>query len=138
MRARQLGVPVACAIVFLMPGSRRAGQCHDAPQQLWVGALWVVLTLVFESYSAGDRALMPRIFADYNPVRVCLMLLALACHLLRPDARRAPSPEEKNSMIIIRADGTAAASASKSTRRRRSPSMIATAPCAPAPATPSS
>ncbi|HKU91638.1 MAG TPA: hypothetical protein VJP84_17740 [Steroidobacteraceae bacterium] len=86
LRARQVGVLVGCVLIFIIAWltvrwigakSRRA--------QLEVGALWVVLTLIFEI--ALGRALgasWDRILEDYNPARGGLMILGMAFLFLAP------------------------------------------------------
>ena len=86
LRARQIGVLIGSVLVLLIAwvcsrriraGTRRA--------QLTVGAVWVVLTLVFE-FSVG-RAMhlsWQRLFADYDPSQGGFMLLGLAVMFLAP------------------------------------------------------
>jgi hypothetical protein len=86
LRARQWGVPVGCVIVFVV-GWLAAGWlgAHSRRQQLVVGGLWVVFTLVFE-LSAG-RAMgisWDRLLAEYNPARGGFMLLGLAFMFVTP------------------------------------------------------
>lgn len=86
LRARQLGVLVACVIIFvialLLARWMKAGTRRD---QFRVGAYWVALTLVFE-FALG-RAIglgWPRILSDYNPAHGGYMLLGLAFMFLTP------------------------------------------------------
>lgn len=66
--SRQWGVLTACVLIFLIAwlGSRWLGAVAFA-QQLCVGALWVLLMLVFE-FSLGTALGYPpeRLLADYN------------------------------------------------------------------------
>jgi len=86
LRARQLGVLVACGLIFGVTwftvrwmGARTRGA------QFAVGLAWVVLTIIFE-FALG-RALgasWDRIFSDYNPARGGLMLFGLAFMAVTP------------------------------------------------------
>ena len=86
LRARQLGVAVGCGLTFGVAwflarwiGVRRAAAL------LSIGALWVLLTLVFE-FCLG-RALgasWDRLFSDYDPTRGGFMLFGLAFMLITP------------------------------------------------------
>ncbi|MEJ0086150.1 MAG: hypothetical protein WDO72_10735 [Pseudomonadota bacterium] len=86
LRARQMGVPVGCVIIFAVAWftSRWLG-ARTRRQQLIVGGLWVVLTLVFE-FSIGRAVGTPwdRLLSDYNPARGGLMLLGLAFMFVTP------------------------------------------------------
>jgi hypothetical protein len=95
LRARQLGVPVGCVILFVVAWfSARWLGAKTRRQQLLVGGLWVFLTPVFEFLigSAFGNPL-PQLAADYNPARGGLMLLGLAFMFVtpmlvaRPDSR---------------------------------------------------
>jgi hypothetical protein len=86
LRARQLGVPVACVIVFLVAWatSRWIGAATSR-LHLLVGAWWVALTLAFEC--ALGRAIglsWSRILADYDPTRGGFMVLGLAFMVFAP------------------------------------------------------
>jgi hypothetical protein len=86
LRARQLGVLVACVIIFvialLLARWMKAGTSRD---QFRVGAFWVALTLVFELALGRAMGLSwPRILSDYNPARGGLMLAGLAFMFLTP------------------------------------------------------
>jgi hypothetical protein len=86
LRARQVGVVVACVIIFVIAWfTARWMGARTLHQQLKVGALWVLLTLVFE-FALG-RAMgtsWSHILADYNPARGGLMLLGLAFMFCTP------------------------------------------------------
>jgi hypothetical protein len=86
LRARQLGVLVACVIIFvialLLARWMKAGTTRD---QFRVGAFWVTLTLVFELALGRAMGLSwPRILSDYHPARGGLMLAGLAFMFLTP------------------------------------------------------
>lgn len=86
LRARQLGVMVGCGLTFGVAWflARWIGERRAAPL-LAIGALWVLLTLIFE-FSLG-RALgasWDRILSDYDPSRGGFMLFGLAFMLLTP------------------------------------------------------
>jgi hypothetical protein len=86
LRARQLGVLVACVIIFvialLLARWMKAGTSRD---QFRVGAFWVALTLVFELALGRAMGLgWPRILSDYNPARGGLMLAGFAFMFLTP------------------------------------------------------
>ena len=86
LRARQLGVLIGCVLIFVIAWlTARWMGASTRRQQLQVGALWVILTLVFE-FALG-RALgmsWTRILADYNPARGGFMLLGLTFMLFAP------------------------------------------------------
>jgi len=86
LHARQLGVPVGCAIVFVVAwfAARWLGATMRA-QQLVVGGLWVLLTLLFE-FTLG-RAVgtsWNQMLSDYNPARGGLMVLGLVFMFVTP------------------------------------------------------
>lgn len=86
LAARQWGVAAGCALIFIVTllTARWIGAA-TAAQQLIVGAIWALLTLVFEI--ALGRALelgWARIFSDYNPARGGFMVLGLAFMALAP------------------------------------------------------
>ncbi|HEV8442086.1 MAG TPA: hypothetical protein VGQ27_01355 [Steroidobacteraceae bacterium] len=86
LRARQFGVLVGCGLTFGVAWFliRWIGERRGAPL-LAIGAVWVLLTLVFE-FSVG-RALgasWDRILSDYDPSRGGFMLLGLAFMLVTP------------------------------------------------------
>jgi hypothetical protein len=86
LRARQLGVPAGCLLVFVIAlltsrwldaGSRIA--------QLRVGAFWVVSTVLFEVILGRALGLgWDRILSDYNPARGGFMIGGLAFMFFAP------------------------------------------------------
>jgi hypothetical protein len=86
LRARQLGVPVGCLIVFVVAwlAARWLGAASRRGQ-LIVGGLWVVLTVGFEFLigRAVGRS-WDQLLADYDPARGGLMLLGLAFMFVTP------------------------------------------------------
>jgi hypothetical protein len=86
LRARQLGIPVACVIVFVIAwASARWMGAATRQVQLLVGAYWAVLTLTFEILLGRAIGLAwPRIFSDYDPTRGGFMLLGLAFMVFAP------------------------------------------------------
>ncbi len=84
-RAHQLETLVVCAVFFaIIVGFVRWVQPSEA-QALWIGAFWVVLTLLFE-FGLG-RALgrpMETLLADYNLLRGRLWPLVLVTELVGP------------------------------------------------------
>ena len=86
LRARQLGVFVGCAIVFIIAWlMARWLNARTRREQLLVGGFWVTLTLVFE-FALG-RAMgssWARLLADYNPLQGGLMLIGLAFMFCTP------------------------------------------------------
>jgi hypothetical protein len=96
LKARQLGVPVGCAIVFAVAwfAARWLG-ANTRAQQYLVGALWVLLTLAFE-FTLGRvmGASWSQLLADYDFTRGGLMLLGLAFMFVTPLlVARAPATE---------------------------------------------
>jgi hypothetical protein len=96
LTARQLGVPVAGAMLFAVAwfAARWLGATTRV-QQLIVGGLWVVLTLAFEfTLGRAVGASWTRLLDDYNPARGGLMLLGLAFMFVTPMlVVRSQSPE---------------------------------------------
>jgi peptidoglycan/LPS O-acetylase OafA/YrhL len=86
LRARQLGVFVGCALVFVIAWlTARWLGAHSRRTQLQVGAFWGCMTLAFE-FALG-RALgtsWQRILEDYNPARGGFMILGMAVLFLAP------------------------------------------------------
>lgn len=86
LRARQLGIPIACVIVFLIAWATvRWMGLVTRLLQLLVGAWWALLTLAFEA--ALGRALgssWSRIFADYDPSRGGFMLFGILFMVFAP------------------------------------------------------
>lgn len=84
--ARQWGVLTGCALIFLIAwlGSRWLGAGTFA-QQFRVGALWVMLMLVFE-FSLGTALGYPpgRLLADYNPAAGGFMVFGMLFLLFAP------------------------------------------------------
>jgi hypothetical protein len=86
VRARQVGVPIGCVIIFVVAlfATRWLGAASRR-QQLSVGGLWVVLTLGFEfviGRAVGSS--WDQLLADYDPARGGLMLLGLAFLFVTP------------------------------------------------------
>ena len=86
LRARQLGIPIACVIVFAMAWatSRWLGAATRAVR-LAVGLWWAALTLAFE-FTLG-RAIglsWSRILSDYDPSRGGFMVLGIAFMVFAP------------------------------------------------------
>ncbi len=86
LKARQIGVLVACAIIFIIAWlTARWMGATTRRQQFMTGAFWVVLTLVFE-FALG-RALgmsFGRILSDYNPAHGGFMLFGIAFMFVTP------------------------------------------------------
>jgi hypothetical protein len=86
LRARQLGIPVACAIVFVIAwtASRWMGATSRGAELL-AGAWWATLTLGFECVLGRAIGLTwPRILADYDPSRGGFMALGIAFMVFAP------------------------------------------------------
>lgn len=86
LRARQVGVPVGCVIVFAVAwiAGRWMG-VHTRRQQLIVGGLWVVLTVGFEiAVGFAIGAPWEQVSADLDPTKGGLMLLGLAFMFVTP------------------------------------------------------
>jgi hypothetical protein len=86
LRARQLGVFVGCALIFIIAWlMARWLNARTRREQLIVGGFWVALTVIFElALGRAMDASWSRILADYNPVRGGLMLLGLAFMFCTP------------------------------------------------------
>jgi hypothetical protein len=98
LRARQWGVLVGCAIIFAVAWlTARWMDARTRAEQLWVGASWIILTVIFEL--ALGRAIglsWDRIFSDYNPARGGFMLLGLAFMGIAPMlAARSRKPDSR-------------------------------------------
>ena len=86
LRARQIGIPVGCVLVFAVAwfAGRWMG-AHTRRQQLMVGGLWVVLTLVFEiAIGFAIGAPWEQVTADLDPTKGGLMLLGLGFMFVTP------------------------------------------------------
>jgi hypothetical protein len=86
LRARQLGIPVACLAVLAVAWatSRWVGATTRALQWL-VGLWWAVLTFAFECTLGRAIGLSwSRILSDYDPTRGGFMLLGLAFMVSAP------------------------------------------------------
>jgi hypothetical protein len=86
LRARQLGIPVGCAIVFAVAwfASRWLG-ARSRRQQLVVGGAWVALTLAFEialGFAVG--APWQQVKTDLDVTRGGLLPLGLAFMFVTP------------------------------------------------------
>jgi hypothetical protein len=86
LRARQIGVPIGCVIIFVIAWlTARWLNARSRGALLAVGALWVALTLTFEfAVGRATGASWSRILSDYNPARGGFMLLGLAFMLAAP------------------------------------------------------
>lgn len=86
LKARQIGVLVACIIIFVIAWlTARWMGATTRRQQFMTGAFWVALTLVFE-FALG-RALgmsFGRILSDYNPAQGGFMLFGIAFMFVTP------------------------------------------------------
>ena len=98
LRARQVGVLVGCAIVFLVAWlTARWLAASTRRLQLAAGLSWVVLTLAFEvALGRAIGASWDRILQDYNPARGGLMLLGISFMAFAPMlAARLRNPSRK-------------------------------------------
>jgi len=86
LRARQLGVLIGCVIIFVIAWLTARWMRATTPrQQLKVGALWVILTLVFEfALGRATGVSWPHILSDYNPVQGGYMVAGLAFLFFAP------------------------------------------------------
>lgn len=86
LRARQLGIPIACVLVFVIAwATARWTRATARAAQLVIGLWWAGLTFCFEIILG--RALgfgWPRILADYDPSRGGFMVLGLAFMVFAP------------------------------------------------------
>lgn len=86
LRAHQLGMFVACIIIFVIALlTARWMKAGSTREQFKVGAFWICLSLIFE-FALG-RALglsWSRILSDYNPAHGGLMLAGLAFMFFTP------------------------------------------------------
>jgi lipoprotein signal peptidase len=85
-RARQIGVLVACVLIFVIAWlTTRWMNASTRRQQLTIGAYWVLLTLLFEFVLGRTTgASWSRLLSDYNPARGGVMLLGLAFMFITP------------------------------------------------------
>jgi hypothetical protein len=85
-RARQLGVPVGCVLIFAIAWLTASWVGASSPRaQLRVGAYWVAMTLAFEfALGRATGASWSRILEDYNPARGGFMILGMAFLFLAP------------------------------------------------------
>ena len=86
LRARQLGVLTGCVLIFLVAwATARWMGARSRHAQLKVGAMWVLLTLVFEFALGHAMGLgWDRILSDYNPARGGFMILGMAFLFFAP------------------------------------------------------
>jgi hypothetical protein len=86
LHARQLGIPIACVIVFLIAWATvRWMGLATRPLQFTVGAWWASLTLAFEATLGRAMGLSwSRILADYDPSRGGFMLLGILFMVFAP------------------------------------------------------
>jgi hypothetical protein len=86
LRARQLGVPAGCVLIFAIAWLTSAWMGAGSPRtQLRVGAYWVAMTLAFEfALGRAIGASWSRILEDYNPARGGFMILGMAFLFLAP------------------------------------------------------
>ena len=86
LHARQLGIPIACVIVFLIAWATIRWMGAATRQlQLLVGIWWAVLTLAFECILGRVLGFSwSRILADYDPTRGGFMVLGLAFMVFAP------------------------------------------------------
>jgi hypothetical protein len=86
LRARQVGIPIACVLIFLIAwATARWMGAATRRSQFITGFWWVALTLCFESVLG--RALgysWSRILSDYDPTRGGFMVLGLAFMVFAP------------------------------------------------------
>jgi len=94
LRARQIGVPVGCVIVFVVAwfAARWMGAITRR-QQLIIGGLWVCLTLAFEIFVGfAVGAPWEQITADLDLTKGGLMSLGLAFMFVTPMLVARPNP----------------------------------------------
>jgi hypothetical protein len=86
LRARQTGVPVGCLIIFLIAWATARWIAATTRQaQVFVGAYWAVLTLVFEILlGRALGASWSRLLSDYDPTRGGFMWLGLLFMVFAP------------------------------------------------------
>jgi hypothetical protein len=86
LRARQLGIPIACVLVFVIAwATARWMGAGTRRSQLIVGVWWAALTLIFECVLGRALGLSwSRIFSDYDPARGGLMGLGIAFMVIAP------------------------------------------------------
>jgi membrane-associated HD superfamily phosphohydrolase len=86
MRARQLGVLLGSVIVLAVALLTVHWMgAHSRRAQLWTGAFWVAMTVVFEIVlGRATGASWERIFSDCNPARGGFMIAGLVAMFLSP------------------------------------------------------
>ena len=86
LRARQLGVLTGSLLVLAIAWLTARWLGADSRRsQLLTGALWVVLTVLFEIIlGQATGASWDRIFSDYNPARGGFMMAGLAVMFFAP------------------------------------------------------
>ena len=86
LRARQLGILVGCVIIFVIAWlTARWMGATTSRQQFKVGALWVILTLLFEfALGRATGISWAHILTNYNPARGGYMVAGLAFLFLAP------------------------------------------------------
>jgi hypothetical protein len=86
LRARQLGIPIGCVIVFIIAWATvRWMGAATRHIQLLVGLWWAALTLGFEFVLGRAIGLSwSRILADYDPSRGGFMVLGIAFMVFAP------------------------------------------------------
>ena len=86
LHARQLGIPIACVITFLIAWATiRWMGAVTRPLQLIIGAWWAVLTLAFEATLGRALGLSwSQILTDYDPSRGGFMLFGILFMVFAP------------------------------------------------------
>ena len=86
LRARQLGIPIACVLIFLITWTTlRWLGATTRRAQIGVGLWWAAMTLCFELALGRVLGLSwSRILADYDPTRGGFMVLGLAFMVFAP------------------------------------------------------
>jgi hypothetical protein len=86
LRARQLGVLAGSVIVLAIAWlSARWLGAYSRRTQIFVGAFWVFLTVIFEiSLGRAIGVSWERILSDFNPARGGFMIAGLAAMFIAP------------------------------------------------------